>query len=100
MILTRRKLIGGMGLLFAAPAIVRAGSLMPVKPLRFETLSAHALQWTTPMPSLMFQVQTSADGVHWITQRDVVATRQENGSLFVPLQFDTGRYMRLKPTVG
>ncbi len=31
MILTRRKLIGGMGLLFAAPAIVRASSLMPVK---------------------------------------------------------------------
>lgn len=29
--LTRRKLIGGIGLLFAAPAIVKASSLMPVK---------------------------------------------------------------------
>ena len=28
---TRRKLIGGIGLLFAAPAIVKASSLMPVK---------------------------------------------------------------------
>lgn len=33
MILSRRKLIGGIGLAFAAPAIVRAGSLMPIKPL-------------------------------------------------------------------
>lgn len=31
MILSRRKLIGGIGLLVAAPAIVRASSLMPVK---------------------------------------------------------------------
>jgi hypothetical protein len=29
--LTRRKLIGGLGLLIAAPAIVRMSSLMPVK---------------------------------------------------------------------
>lgn len=31
MILSRRKLIGGLGLLIASPAIVRASSLMPVK---------------------------------------------------------------------
>jgi hypothetical protein len=31
MILTRRKLIGGLGLLVAAPAIVRAESLMKVR---------------------------------------------------------------------
>jgi hypothetical protein len=31
MILNRRKLIGGIGLVFAAPAIVRVSSLMPVK---------------------------------------------------------------------
>lgn len=29
--LSRRKLIGGLGLLIAAPAIVRVASLMPVK---------------------------------------------------------------------
>ncbi|WP_341702608.1 hypothetical protein [Ferrovibrio sp.] len=28
---TRRRLIGGIGLLFAAPAIVKVSSLMPVK---------------------------------------------------------------------
>ena len=31
MILTRRSLLGGMAALFAAPAIVRAASLMPVQ---------------------------------------------------------------------
>lgn len=31
LILNRRKLIGGLGLLIAAPAVVRASSLMPVK---------------------------------------------------------------------
>jgi len=31
MILNRRSLIGSLGLVFAAPAIVRASSLMPVK---------------------------------------------------------------------
>lgn len=31
--ITRRKLIGGIGLLVAAPAIVRASSIMPVKSL-------------------------------------------------------------------
>lgn len=31
--ISRRKLIGGLGLLIAAPAIVRASSLMPVKAL-------------------------------------------------------------------
>lgn len=33
MILSRRKLIGGIGLVFAAPAIVKASSLMKVKAL-------------------------------------------------------------------
>lgn len=38
MILNRRKLIGGIGLVFAAPAIVKASSLMKVRvvPLTFE----------------------------------------------------------------
>lgn len=40
MILSRRKLIGGIGLVFAAPAIVRASSLMPVKSLAPESVSA------------------------------------------------------------
>lgn len=31
--LSRRKLLGGLGLLIAAPAIVRVASLMPVKAL-------------------------------------------------------------------
>lgn len=31
MLLTRRSLLGGIGALLAAPAIVRASSLMPVK---------------------------------------------------------------------
>ena len=31
--LSRRKLIGGLGLLIAAPAVVRVASLMPVKAL-------------------------------------------------------------------
>lgn len=31
MIMNRRKLLGGLGLLIAAPAIVKASSLMPVK---------------------------------------------------------------------
>jgi hypothetical protein len=34
MTLTRRKLIGGLGLLIAAPAIVRASSIMKVKVYR------------------------------------------------------------------
>ena len=29
--LTRRKLIGGIGFLFAAPAIIRVSNLMPIK---------------------------------------------------------------------
>ncbi len=36
MILTRRKLMGGLGLLVAAPAIVRAESLMRIRPIGIE----------------------------------------------------------------
>lgn len=35
--LSRRKLLGGLGLLIAAPAIVKASSLMPVKAYAEET---------------------------------------------------------------
>lgn len=44
MILTRRKLIGGLGLLVAAPAIVRASSIMPVKVMTREEQMAALLQ--------------------------------------------------------
>jgi hypothetical protein len=33
MILSRRKLIGGLGLLVAAPAVLRGGWHMPIKPI-------------------------------------------------------------------
>ena len=36
MIITRRGLIGGLAAFIAAPAIVRASSLMPVKAWRFD----------------------------------------------------------------
>jgi hypothetical protein len=39
---TRRRLIAGIGLLFAAPAIVKASSLMPVKPWKLYGVSPAA----------------------------------------------------------
>ncbi len=62
MTLTRRKLIGGIGLLVAAPAIVRASSLMPVKSLAhleganvtmlsgYEPVTWHAWRPALPTP--------------------------------------------------
>lgn len=42
MLINRRKLIGGLGLLIAAPAIVRVSSIMPVK------------VWAAPRPMYQF----------------------------------------------
>ena len=38
MLVTRRSLLGGLGALLAAPAIVRCASLMPVKPFADEMM--------------------------------------------------------------
>ena len=45
MLMTRRGLIGGLASLVAAPAIVRASSLMPVKTLPWEPRPYQAQIW-------------------------------------------------------
>jgi hypothetical protein len=52
---SRSSFIGGLGLLFAAPAIVRASSLMPVKVMRaprlVDTIDIYESNWgETPIP--------------------------------------------------
>lgn len=51
MTLTRRSLLGGIGALLAAPALVRAASLMPVKALPRITLGGIPLVFDE-MPEL------------------------------------------------
>ena len=64
MILSRRKLIGGVSLLFSAPAIVRAESLMPIKAVTYVDLSGdfelfassfERPSWAISMPGVDFR---------------------------------------------
>lgn len=62
MILTRRKLIGGVGLLVAAPAIVRASSLMPVKALaHLEGMPVITYEDPVDLPCMPFEQYSGFD---------------------------------------
>lgn len=62
-LLTRRSLLGGIGALLAAPAIVRAASLMPVKTWADPHVMIRG-QWIGYAGSFG-KLETSRDGVNW-----------------------------------
>ena len=71
--ITRRKLIGGLGLLIAAPAIVRVTSLMPVK--AFDDGIWFQVNWGSPKivgqimingNAIITRVEVSNDLINWI----------------------------------
>lgn len=57
--LSRRKLLGGLGLLIAAPAIVKASSLMPVK--AYAARAAERLYVGD-----LVTLEVSRDGLTWV----------------------------------
>ena len=94
--ITRRKLIGGLGLLIAAPAIVRASSRMPVKAyddvvwLQFDFKAARTVGeiHINGREAIITKVEVSNDLKIW-TELPVVLGRLSAGDLVA------GRYHRL-----
>lgn len=76
MIINRRKLIGGIGLLIAAPAIVRIENIMPVKAWADETLYDFKVVWDGLIGeggrslSVFIGPSTLYDGVSTLSLRD------------------------------
>lgn len=76
---TRRKILGGLGLLFCAPAIVKASSLMPMKALaHLEGMPVIAYEDPADLPYMPFQEYSGFDlftgehrkeffSLHWIS---------------------------------
>lgn len=67
MLLSRRKIIGGIGLLIAAPAIVRAESLMRIKVIR------GGLTITDWNNAMTYQLYSGFDAVN-LSPEDVLGT--------------------------
>lgn len=71
---TRRGLITGLIAFVAAPAIVRAGSLMPVKvmlePVRYITVTPDPIRWETFSSIVIMQLSDGRqfwhDGAGWV----------------------------------
>lgn len=93
--LSRRKLIGGLGLLIAAPAIVRASSLMSVKAfddiawLHIDFPGANTVANVTINGNPAYFVQGSMDGKKWF-EIPQVGEHLKAGNL------NAGRYYRLR----
>ena len=79
MMLTRRGLIGGFASLLAAPAIVRASSLMPVK-----AWSGGLIWIDTSYDEVLSRIITTKGGFQWAgwTPAPGWRLRSENGLAF------------------
>jgi hypothetical protein len=58
---TRRQFIRGAALLFAAPVIVRASSLMPVRVIREDMPSLGIYYWAEDRPLVVFKIVSGRD---------------------------------------
>jgi len=62
MIITRRKTLIGLASLIAAPAIVRASSLMPVRALRIQDVVYDSVRWQQ-MPAPLGTIKFDLDEI-------------------------------------
>lgn len=91
--LTRRKLLGGLGLLIAAPAIIRVADLMPIRAIEVEALRSKV---------------TERYAYGWVNQKflddlylrgfGMVQTRWKEGELLEVLHIPTNQL--IAPAVG
>lgn len=87
--LTRRKLIGGLGLLIAAPTIIRVADMMPIKAFADKPLFAKRTFFLSSYGDVVEAFPTEQ-----MYAGDFVTLEQKNGVLFASrANFHSGEYI-------
>ena len=99
--ITRRKLIGGFGLLIAAPAIIRVADLMPIKAVEEKTFTFHANKlYTGEAPPRMFVWSSRPDLDNWnVTFRGIGMTKIDK-SVVEAGDLQEGQYYKIDIETG